>query len=229
MPSGSLESRTREQVLNGANIAAIKSVATANWEVFQFQKAELIGPGEFRLSNLLRGQFGTDGIMPDLHPTHADFVLLDGNSVQVPYPLSARGLQRNYRVGPSSRGYDDPSFQLFSKSFSGVGLRPHAPEHLRASLRQNGDCSISWVRRSRSVEDGWEGVDVPIFEDAETYSVRIFLGTELKIERTSSSPQLVLAATELQSLNITSPFTIEVAQISNQFGAGPYKRIIFNG
>ena len=229
VPSGALESRTRAQVLNGANIAAIKSVASADWEVFQFQNVELIGPGEFRLSNLLRGQFGTDGVMPDLHPTHADFVLLDGNSVQVPYPLSARGLLRNYRVGPSSRGYDDASFQLFSKSFSGVGLRPHAPEHLRAFLRQNGDCAITWIRRSRSVEDGWEGVDVPILEDSENYIVRVSVGSELKAERMTISPQLVLTATELQSLNITSPFIIEVAQISNQFGAGPYKRIIFNG
>jgi len=65
VPSGVLESKTREDVLNGANIAALRAPDQTDWELLQFQNAVLVGAGEYELSGFLRGQFGTDAIMPE--------------------------------------------------------------------------------------------------------------------------------------------------------------------
>jgi len=45
VPSGVLESKTREDVLNGANIAALRAPDQTDWELLQFQNAVLVGAG----------------------------------------------------------------------------------------------------------------------------------------------------------------------------------------
>lgn len=229
IPSGALESRTREDVLNGANLAALRGPAGGDWELFQFQKAELIGPQQYELSILIRGQLGTDAIMPDMHPSGSDFVLIDGNTVQPDLPMSARGLLRNYRIGPSSRGYDDPSFFHFQKRFDGVGLRPYAPAHVRARLTESGDVLIQWTRRTRLDGESWQGEDVPLGEDREAYLLRIRDGSQVIREVGLNGSDYVYSDTQMQSDGLSAPFDIEVAQVSSQFGPGPFKRIVFNG
>jgi len=108
VPSGALESRTKEDVLNGSNLAALRAPGAHDWELLQFQNAVLVGAGEYELSCFLRGQLGTDAIMPSLYPTGSDFVLMDGSPIQPDLPVSARGLERHYRIGSSDLGYDDP-------------------------------------------------------------------------------------------------------------------------
>ena len=131
--SGSLQSRSELDVLNGANVAALRSGSTGDWEVVQFRDAELVGPREYRLDGWLRGQAGTDAVIPDAWPVGTDFVLLDGSVKQVLLAPASRGLERHYRVGPANRSYEDPSFTHISAAFDGVGLRPYRPVHLRRS------------------------------------------------------------------------------------------------
>ena len=54
---GSLTSATRLAVLAGANRIAIEGAQ--GWEVIQFADAELIAPGRWRLTTLLRGLGGS--------------------------------------------------------------------------------------------------------------------------------------------------------------------------
>ncbi len=61
---GLLESRPRDALLNGANLVAIGDGTLGNWELFQFASAELVGQGTYALSGRLRGQLGTDSVMP---------------------------------------------------------------------------------------------------------------------------------------------------------------------
>jgi len=229
VPSGVLESRSRDDVLNGANIAAIRGVEHADWELFQFRNAELVGPREYELSILLRGQLGTDGVMPDLHPSGSDFVLINGNSVQPSLTSAARGLDRHYRIGPSNLGYDDPSFEHFVESFDGVGLRPYAPAHLSARWADNGDLKLSWIRRTRIGGDSWQGTEVPLGEDAENYLIRITSATSGIREFFVEAPSFEYLSSEISSDAASAPFEIEVAQVSSQFGPGPVKRIVFDG
>ncbi|MEM7320313.1 MAG: glycoside hydrolase/phage tail family protein, partial [Pseudomonadota bacterium] len=149
-----LESRTREAVLNGANLAAIGDGSNGNWELIQFQSAELIGPDTYLLTNLLRGQAGSDALMPDLWPAESKFVLIDPRVVQIGLSSAERRIERHYRIGPSQRSYDDPAYTHHVEAFDGNGLRPYAPVHLRA-VDDSGAQAITWIRRSRIDGDDW--------------------------------------------------------------------------
>jgi len=49
-------------VLNGANAFAIEG-ASGEWEIVQARRADLVGPGQYQFSGLLRAQQGTEGAM----------------------------------------------------------------------------------------------------------------------------------------------------------------------
>ena len=53
---GSLSGVTLEALLSGANLAAIGDGSSDNWEIFQFQSADLMASGRYELSGRLRGQ-----------------------------------------------------------------------------------------------------------------------------------------------------------------------------
>ena len=228
--SGSLQSREEMDVLAGANAAALRAGGAGDWEVVQFRGAELVGPREYRLSDLLRGQAGTDGVMPDVWPAGTEFVSLDGLGARLPLAASARGLERHYRVGPATRAYDDPSYLHRVEAFAGVALRPYRPAHLAASRRSDGGIALSWVRRTRIDGDSWLGTEVPLGEEAESYLVRTFTagGSPLR-EVTTGASRFVYSLADQVRDGATAALVFEVAQVSVRFGAGPFERIEFNG
>lgn len=228
IPSGELESATEENVLNGANLAAIRSPGGEVWEILQFASAVLVSPGTYNLSNLLRGQFGTEAFIPQVHPSGSDFVLLDSAMLQPNIPESLRGLSRHYRVGPSSRGYDDPSFQTHIEAFKGVGLRPYAPVHPRATRLMNGDIHVDWLRQTRIGGDSWEGIDAPLSEESEIYLVRASLGGQVVREFNPVTSSLTYLSADQLADGVTASIDFDIAQISQKFGPGPFRRITFN-
>ena len=78
LASDQLEGIARETLLAGGNLAAIGDGSVNNWEIFQFQQADLVAPDTYDLSLRLRGQFGTDALVPDNWPVGSTFVLLNG-------------------------------------------------------------------------------------------------------------------------------------------------------
>ena len=64
----------------------------------QFARSELVGPRRYRLSHLLRGQFGTDAAMAEMAPAESVLVILDdhlqplqagdGDSVSLRYGIA---------------------------------------------------------------------------------------------------------------------------------------------
>ncbi|MFT6452576.1 MAG: hypothetical protein ACJA06_002078 [Halocynthiibacter sp.] len=226
--SGALASAELEAVLNGANVAAIGDGSGANWEIFQFGEAELVGERTYELSLRLRGQAGTDALDAEW-PAGSLFVLLNGAPQQIDHAQSARGLARHYRIGPSQRPYDDPSYQHFSEAFDGIGLRPFAPAHLNAARDSGGDLMITWVRRTRIDGDSWQSVEVPLGEASEAYILRISQGGSLIRSENISSPAWVYTAAQQASDGVTGAFTLEVAQVSDTFGAGLFRKVEING
>lgn len=226
---GQLFTRDALDVLNGANVAAIRAPNADEWEVLQFQTANLVGPNIYELETFLRGQQGTATFIPESYPAGSDFVLLDGALRQIDLPSSARGLVRYYRVGPASETIDDPSYVELSGAFKGVGLRPYAPVHLRVEREPNGDISARWTRQTRVDGDSWLGFDVPLGETQEGYIVDIESNGQLVRRTMHNSTQFTYLNSDQISDGIGASFTLSVAQISDQFGAGPFKRIDFNG
>lgn len=227
--SGSLQSRSAEDVLNGANVAALMSETGGLCEVFQFQTAELVASREYVLSNLLRGQAGTDGVMPTVWPKGTSFVLIDGAVAQISLPASARGLDRHYRIGPAMRSYEDPSYVHEVRSFVGVGLRPYRPAHFMAVRNAADGIELKWTRRTRIDGDSWLGIDVPIGEERELYSLRVFDGAKLIREFSPNTTSQVYSSASQVADGAPRRIVFEVAQVSDRFGPGPYERIEFNG
>ena len=227
LPTGQLSAAEQATVLNGANAAAIGLGDEDDWEVIQFADATLVGENLWDIGMRLRGQQGTDALMPAIWPEGSLFVVLDGAPVQIDLPVAARGLARHYRVGPALRAVDDASYVERVRAFRGVGLRPFAPAHLRAR-RQGGDLALSWVRRTRIDGDSWEGFDVPLGEASEQYLLRVWAGDAMRRETVLSVPNFTYSAAMRASDGIAGQYSIEVAQLSDRFGPGPFSRIAFD-
>lgn len=228
MTGGTLGSAGVQQVMNGANLMAIGDGSAANWELFQFAEATLVAPDTYDLAMRLRGQAGSETSMPDLWPAGSQVVLIDTSLRQIGLLPDARDLARFYRIGPASRPLDDPSYLLRVEAFSGIGLRPFAPAHLRTK-RQGGDLSVSWVRRTRIGGDSWSGIDVPLGESQEAYLLRVVQGTTILREVTTSTQNWTYLQGQQASDGVTLPFEIRVAQLSDVFGPGAFSRIMING
>ncbi|MEL7114210.1 MAG: glycoside hydrolase/phage tail family protein [Pseudomonadota bacterium] len=225
---GDLASVERDRLLNGGNVAAIGDGSSANWEVFQFQTAELVGERTYDLSARLRGQLGTDGIMPTSWAPGSLVVIVNAALTQIDLAQSARGLARHYRIGPAQRSFDDSSYKHLIEAFDGVGLRPYSPAHLRALPDGSGGERISWVRRTRIDGDSWQSVEVPLGEEREVYALRIFQNDALIREVQTNVPEFHYLSAIKAADGVSSAYEIAVAQISDQFGPGPFRRMTIN-
>ncbi|WP_037309876.1 baseplate multidomain protein megatron [Ruegeria halocynthiae] len=221
---GLLESRPRQALLNGANLAAIGDGTPGTWEMFQFADANLQEPGIYALSSRLRGQLGTDANMPDVWPEGSMFVLLDQRVFQTGLLRSERRVAKHYRIGPAARGYDDPSFVHLVQAFDGNGLRPYAPVHLRAVASTTGD-TLSWVRRTRLDGDDWSGLDVPLGEESESYLVQIRSNSGPVREVVVTEPSWTYPTAMKLSDGVSGPYEVQVAQVSGSYGPGLFARL----
>ncbi|QYK39929.1 MAG: glycoside hydrolase/phage tail family protein [Paracoccaceae bacterium] len=219
-----LSSADEAAVLNGANAIAIGDGSADRWEVFQFARAELVAPLTWDLSLRLRGQAGTDALMPDVWPTGSRVVLLDGAPSQVDLPLSARGLARTWRIGASARGFDDPDVVEQILAFDGIGLRPYAPVHLRAGWSGD-DLAVGWVRRTRIDGDNWASTEVPLGEEREAYVVRVVADEAVRRQVEVTARTWVYTAADRAADGVAGMFRVEVAQMSDRFGPGPFRAV----
>ncbi|MEX2520495.1 MAG: glycoside hydrolase TIM-barrel-like domain-containing protein [Paracoccaceae bacterium] len=218
---GALSAKPDLSVLNGANRAALRS-PSGEWELLQFQGAELIGPDLWVLTRLLRGQAGTEPFVGDPTPAGATFVLLDGAVTDVVSAPALRGVTRNWRIGPSRKPYAHDSYTAFVDEDDAVRLRPFAPAHLRATTdRETGAIWISWVRRTRIDGDSWVGIAPPLGEAREAYRLRIGGVREVEVDR----PGWLWTAEAKAEDGVAGQVEISVAQISDEFGPGPETKV----
>lgn len=227
LSTGSLQSREERDVLGGANVAALRDGTDGDWEVIQFRTATLVSPGVYQLGGLLRGQAGTDWLIPDRWPAGTSFVALDGAVQQIVLPGSMRGVERHYRVGPMKRAYDDPSYLHLTEAFEGVGLRPYAPTHLNVVRLADGGLRLRWTRRTRVDGDSWLGLDVPLGEEREQYLLQVLQGETVLREEMVDAPEFDYSRVSQISDGDTAT-AFAVAQISSRFGPGPFQRVLLN-
>ena len=223
--SGALSSVDEEGMLNGANLAAIGDGSADVWEVFQFAEAELVAPRTYWLRKRLRGQAGSDALMPGSWPAGSRFVLLDGVPEQIDLSPNLRRVAQHFRIGPALRGYDDPSYRHIVQAFDGNGLRPYAPCHLQAVKGAGGDYDLSWIRRTRIGGDVWDVPEVPLGEESESYLVRVYQNGSLRRELTVAGAAWAYVSADRAADGVAAPFDVAVAQISARYGAGPTGRL----
>lgn len=133
-------------LMGGANLAIIGD------ELVQFGRAELLGPGLYRLSSLLRGRRGTEWAATG-HAAGEAFCLVDPNQIRpIDMPASAMGAV----LGATAHGVGDAApLPTAERTVSGEALRPPPPCHVRL-WREGSTVHADWVRRSHR---GWAWVD----------------------------------------------------------------------
>lgn len=210
---GTLASITETALLNGANAALIGD------EIIQFQTAELIAAGQYKLTQLLRGRLGTEWAMAT-HSLGERFVLLDERVLKDATARSLIGLPRDYR--PVSLGATLGSVASISFTHGGVGLKPYAPVHISGSRDTGGNLTIEWLRRSRGETNWRDSVDAPLNEESEAYEIEVMDGSDVVRTLTSATTTATYTAMQ-QSTDFGSPqssITVRIYQISSAIGRG---------
>ena len=163
---------SRLQLLNGANVAAVRSDGDV-WEILQFETAEEISAGVWLLSGLLRGQLGTGDAMGVGAEAGAPFVMLDDRVKSAGLLAGEIGLPLNWRVGPSGTVISEDTFADHSEAGGLRARLPLAPVHLRCRPGSGGDVAFSWIRRGRIDADDWGATDIPLGEEREEYRIDV--------------------------------------------------------
>lgn len=228
LESGTLTSVTERALFRGANAFAVRS-GTSRWEIVQARTVELVSPGRYRLTNLLRGQRGSEHAMADVVAAGARVVALDSALAEVPVSEADLGGEWDWRVGPARRPVTDSAYAEQAFTPRGTGLRPFSVVHISQPWRRGrvpGDLTISWVRRSRVLSaDNWEN-GVLLAEEEEAYDVEILDGADIKRSLTAAATSVVYTAAQ-QTADWGAPLgpgdtlDVRVAQISAVVARGP--------
>ena len=222
LSNGSLASVTRLAMLGGANVAAIEN-SNGEWEVIQFQNAQLVAPNSYELSYLLRGQGGTEGFMQAPIAAGARFLLLDQAVTQLDMTIDEVGLAFNWKYGPGNLPIDDPAYRDRTFTGSGLGLKPLSPVHVKAARDPaTGDVNLSWIRRTRIGGDSWESPEVPLGEESEAYEVEVMDGTIVKRVLSSSVPFVTYSAADQLADwgGLQASYLVKIYQIAPSYGRG---------
>jgi hypothetical protein len=226
---GVLATATEAAVLAGANALAIGDGSPDLWEILQFRDAVLVAPQTYEVSFRLRGQGGSDGVMPSQWPVGSRVVILDDAPTQLRLPSRSRGVRKSIRIGALVRGVDDPAVVTRSHAFKGNGLRPYPVAHLKAQADAAGSLDIAWVRRTRIDGDDWDRPDVPLGEESESYLVRVRSGTSIVRTIAVAQPAWTYTSALRAADGTTGAFQVEVAQVSARYGTGPFRSLFIAG
>lgn len=166
--SGELESITDIDFYNGRNCALVGQ------EIIYFKTAILVEPNTYILSELLRGRRGTEWAIAS-HNSNEEFILLTGYIERVAGDILDLNLQRQYKAPIPGQSLDDLSPTPFTST--GSGLKPYSPCHIRGMRDNNGNLTITWIRRTRKGGLLVDYQDVPLSEDKELYSIDILMSS----------------------------------------------------
>lgn len=145
----------------------------AGGELLQFATVTALTGGQYRLSDLLRGRFGTEQFV-GTHQAGEDVVSINaGWMTSVEYAASELDALRYYR---GRGGGTHPFSSVRQLTQTTRRLMPYAPYFIEASRAAN-DITINWLRRSRAA--GFPLWDAPLFEASEAYEIDILDGSNV--------------------------------------------------
>ncbi len=220
MRQGALSSISKDELLNGGNLAVIGTSATG-YEVVQFQTATLIGANTYAVTGFLRAQGGSDAEMIASRAAGQNFILLNQAVVQPNLSLAEAGQVATWRIGPAQLDPGNPAFLEFQFGGNLKPLRPLPPAQIKMA-RDPAGFLISWIRRTRTDGDSWELAEVPLGETVETYRLDIVnAGTVLRSATINTASYLYTTTNIVSDFGATpASFTLRVCQISSTVGAG---------
>lgn len=178
-------------------------------EIIRYGRAEHTGPGQYLLSNLARGCFGTEAQI-DNHVAGDDFVLLEPETAK---RLDPAGLAVGQGLIVQALGVGENQPATAQIDVAGNALRPLPPVHLDAKMTNGGGLQIGWIRRAR-LDYGWQDqVDLQLCEDSETYMVQILADGSLLGEWVSSFNGLYLTSDIVAALDLPSRESVMISVV----------------
>lgn len=212
------ESAVEAAVLGGGNALAVETAA--GWEVVQYRSAVLVGPGTWRLTDLLRGQQGTEVEMRAGAGTGSVVVFLDDRLARAEIGRGERGLPLVCRAGPAGAAPGGTGFTETVFQSRGVHDRPWSPCGLAVAADGDG-LTVRWTSRVRLFGDGWDGE--PAAVDPVRFRVRVLDGVvvvrTMEVEGLSAFYPAAALAADFPD-GVTATARIAVAQWGEGFGWG---------
>ncbi|MFA5040735.1 MAG: phage tail protein [Bdellovibrionales bacterium] len=211
---GTLDSKTALEVLNWNNTAILGD------EIIQWRSATLLSENLYELSGLLRGRRGTEWAT-GIHKIGECFVVLATEGFYRTSMASTEIGQTSYYKAIVSGGDWDDAAQI-SQTFNAASLRCFSPVHVRGARASNGNLALSWVRRARWNGEWLNNVDVPLFEDAESYEIDILKNdTVVRTIKATTATAAYSAEEQTADFGSTqSALAIAVYQINSTIGRG---------
>ncbi|WP_311268287.1 phage tail protein [Sphingobium sp. WCS2017Hpa-17] len=186
----------QEMDLGGADEAALgqgRNLCLVGRELIQFETAERIGAGHYRLGGLRRGLRGTEWAMAG-HEANEPFLLIEEDRLVEPLAALGSAGEAGSILRVAALGLGDAAPVEATLMIEGAALVPPSPVHLTVRVNDGG-WRIDWVRRSRA---GWRwssGGDVPLAEEAERYAIRLLDGGAMVRSAESAVPHWTYDAT----------------------------------
>ena len=214
MTHGSLESKTEQEILNGANRAYLGG------EVIAFATATLESDGTYTLTTLLRGLMNTEEVT-GLHSVGSQFVLLSAGNIGFrEINLSAIGTSREFTPVPAGGLRTDYVSQ--AHTVQGFTIRPYTVYDIRGTRNGSNDLTIDFRRRSRAITELFSDAgEPPLIEESESYEIDIPSAVPVRtISVTSSTASYTAAQQTTDGLTPGDPVAVNIYQMSAAIGRG---------
>lgn len=221
--NGEAASYTDDQVLAGTARAYL-----IGGEIVVPRTATLVSAGVYTLSNLLRGQRGTEWAM-GTHAIGDRVVALTASALRrLEREAGQLDVEYQFKAPTIGRSLATTSAQAFTDT--GVGLKPFSPADVEVTRDASNNATITVRRRSRlSHRFLREGIDTPLGEADESYSVDAYTDdtyttVAATFTFTGSSGSFTAAAQTTAGLTPGDPLYLAVHQLSAVVGRGYEKR-----
>jgi hypothetical protein len=218
-----LNSVTRDAMLNSNALNAAAIGVNGRWEIIQFRNATSLGGGKYLLSGFVRGARGTEWVT-GLHAVGDGFVMLQlGGMLRPASSVGDVGIVKTYEAVTAGRNLASATAQTYANTSE--GLRPFSPVNLRKSVNSStNDVTLTWDRRTRLSQNWLMGV-VPLGETSERYQVDLYTSsafTTVAGSLTCGSPTITITSAQQTSFGLTPGSTIYacVYQLSDSIGRG---------
>jgi hypothetical protein len=219
--AGTLESRSKEDILNYYNAAVLGD------EIIQFTSAELVTEDTYKLSGLLRGRNGTEHYVSE-HKAGERFVLLGKNNISaVPVTSEYWYTELAFRIGPRGDSVINETYKDVSFTAQGISQRPWSVCHVKGTRDSDGNLTVFWIRRTRKNGSWKDFSDVPLSENSEVYEVEVMKNGAVVRTIGMTAPSYVYSA-DLQVEDfgkVQESVAFRIYQISEIRGRGIVKEV----
>lgn len=215
----SLDVQLAHENIEFPNGGSISAICCAGGEFIRFGSVTPLANGQYRLSDLQRGCFGTEAAIYG-HQIGERFILLETQTVRL---LEGVALLPGSPVTVEGLGIGDAMPVIAMTALTGKAIAPLSPVHAKGWLLANGGVGLSWVRRSR-IDFGWnDGVDHPSVENDEQYSVSLSVDGEITNSWITQTSALELSSETVADLvaSVGQALVFSVRQIGRHMQSIP--------